>query len=191
MTVYGYVRKGFPSNEIEQVRHLMTYNCEELFVENNSLFEETELTKLLDTLQPNDQVIVTTLKVFGKGLRGLKPLMALFQEKAIRLISSDDQVDTSKMPAFYQLFDLFLETDTACRSERMKENIDLARQGGRVIGRPTIDDHTIDRISFLYHDQKWSMRQIANECGVSLGSVYKYTQQEERTKSKTELEVKG
>lgn len=190
MTVYGYVRKGFPQSEIKQVEKIMQHKCEELFFENQLLCEEAKLKEMLEKLRPKDYVIIMTLKVFGKGLRELKTLMALFREKDIYFISIDDQVDTSNDPSFYKIFDLLLETDVVCRSERIKENINLARQGGRVIGRPAIDDHTIEQISFLYHEQKWSMRQIANECGVSLGSVYKYTQQEDCIKKETRLSVK-
>lgn len=177
MATYGYVRKGFPCNETEQLTQIMVYQCDELFFESSSLLDAMELENLLTRLEPEDSVVVANLKVFGKNLQHLKPVIARFKEKDIRLISTGDYVNTQADTFFYPLFDIFSEMDFECKSERIKQQIVLAKEVGKNVGRPTLSEGTIERIYSLYHEYEWSMRRIANECKVSLGSVFKYTQE--------------
>ncbi|MBP1040232.1 recombinase family protein [Vagococcus sp. BWB3-3] len=176
MTRYGYIRKGFPYSETDQIRQVMTRDCEELFFEGGTLLEVQQLEALLTRLETGDQVIVASLQVFGQNMQHLTPIITEFKSKQIQLVSLQDQLDTRRDSFFYPLFEVLSVMDSECKSERIKQQIVLARDEGKVIGRPAIDETTIDRIYQLYHEYKWSMRRIATECGVSLGSVFKYTQ---------------
>ncbi|MBP1042814.1 recombinase family protein [Vagococcus sp. BWB3-3] len=179
MAIYGYVRKGFPNNETEQLTSVMTYSCDELFFESSSLLEATELAELISRLKEHDSVVVASLKVFGMNLQHLRPILTQFQQLKVRLVSIIDHVDTEIDTFFYPLFDVFSEVDFDCKSERIKQQIVHAREIGKNVGRPTLDDPTIEQIYSLYHEYKWSMRRIATECNVSLGSVFKYTQEKQ------------
>ncbi|MBP1042767.1 recombinase family protein [Vagococcus sp. BWB3-3] len=178
MTKYGYVRKGFPTSEKDQLTGILSYGCDEVFLEAHSLMEFRELDILLSVLKMGDVLVVTNLKVFGKKFQGLRSLIDLCRDKQVQLISLEDQLDSNKAYDFFDLLDLLGRIDFACRSERTKQQIQLSREIGQTIGRPAIDKKKIERIYYLYHDKKWAMRKIATECDVSLGSVYKYIHQE-------------
>ncbi|MBP1040128.1 recombinase family protein [Vagococcus sp. BWB3-3] len=177
MAIYGYVRKGFPMNESTQLAHILTYNCDELFIEGALIQEETEWSLLVDKLVEEDTLVVMSLKAFGKNLAQLSEVVAQLRELRIRLISIEDQLDTHVDTSFYETLGLVATTVSECKSVRIRQQIRLAREIGKNIGRPTLDEETIKQIGSLYHDQKWSMRRIATECDVSLGSVYKYIHQ--------------
>jgi AcrR family transcriptional regulator len=41
-----------------------------------------------------------------------------------------------------------------------------------------VSEETIERIRFLYKFRSYTLREIAEECNVSLGTAYKYVQEE-------------
>lgn len=49
-------------------------------------------------------------------------------------------------------------------------------------GRPRISNEKKDKIIFLSHNKKMTIREIAEEVGVSLGIAYKYADLEKRKK---------
>lgn len=179
MTTYGYVRKGFPTSEKEQLAEILSFGCDEVFLEAHSLLEFRELDALLSVLKMGDVLVVTNLKVFGKKFQDFKAIMDICHDKQVQLISLGDQLDSQAVYGFYDLMMVLGSADFACRSERTKQQIQLSREYGQTIGRPTIDKRKVEQIYYLYHDKKWAMRKIAAECDVSLGSVYKYIHQEE------------
>lgn len=65
-------------------------------------------------------------------------------------------------------------------SERVKYSAFLAKQDDSAWGRPAIASEVRMRIFRLYHIDKKSVRKIASECDVSIGTVSKYINQLER-----------
>lgn len=51
-----------------------------------------------------------------------------------------------------------------------------ARRRGKIGGIPKISKETVERIKILYNDRSYTLREIAEECDVSLGTAYKYVQ---------------
>lgn len=49
-----------------------------------------------------------------------------------------------------------------------------AKKGGSFPGRPSVSDEKINRIQELYGHRNKTIRQIADICGVSVGTAYKY-----------------
>lgn len=66
------------------------------------------------------------------------------------------------------------EIETNVISERVQNGIEVAKRKGKILGRPKIDQDVAKRIKFLYKQQNKTIREVANECDVSIGSVYKY-----------------
>lgn len=187
MTTYGYIRKGFPMSETDQLTELLTYGCDEFFLEDYFLKNDKELEVLLSRIAAGDQVVVAQLQVFGRTIQQLSTIMLAFERQQIRFVSLRDDVDTQADSSFYSVFELFSRVDGECRSERMKQQLAVSREDGRNIGRPALNEKTIQRVYDLYHEKKWPMRKIAEACDVSLGSVFKYTQKGEASTSESAM----
>lgn len=181
MKVYGYVRKGYPIGTTEQLKLVCQYNCDVVFVEEELLFKDVELRKLLEEIKPNDCLYIASLKVFGKNLQELIILMKLLCEKAIRLICWEDDLDTSKPLSFYEIAQLVAGTEISRQRHQIKKSVVLKRAPLLTSGRPTINDQTIEDIKKYYLKDKYTLREISEKCHVSLGTVHKYVK---RTKSK-------
>ncbi len=70
--------------------------------------------------------------------------------------------------------------DAKIRSARVVEAIDNRRKAGVVLGRPKVETKVQENIYDLYVVQQRSMREVAEACDVSLGTVYKYVHQIKR-----------
>lgn len=181
MTSYGYVRKGFPYTETKQLQQVIKYECDELFFEQRNLEESAELAKLITRLRAEDTLIVATLRVFGDDLEHLIPYVQQLQQQKIKLISINENLDSSKDIYFYFLFERLIidrDEDRASFSTRRGN-----RNREVVTGRPTIDAKLKRQIFELYNNQKMTMRQIVDECNVSLGTVSKYSKKVEAVAS--------
>ncbi len=77
---------------------------------------------------------------------------------------------------FYDLVSEIAEMESFVISERTTRGIQKARRSGRVGGRPKVSEETIEEIRYLYHNQSYTLREIAEKCDVSLGTAYKYVQ---------------
>lgn len=177
MSVYGYVRKDYPYNLTTQVVRVIKYECDEFFFEERNFSKTSELERLLNKIKTNDTIVVSNLRVFGKSFQHLKPIIKTLNEKQINLVSLDEQINCENTSFFYTLFNNLSIMDRDCRNTNIKQRIILVRHEPQSVGRPTLSDETAERIYQLYHEKKWSMRKISLECDVSLGSVYKYTQE--------------
>jgi DNA invertase Pin-like site-specific DNA recombinase len=66
--------------------------------------------------------------------------------------------------------------DTFVISERTSRGIQDAKVKGVIGGRPKVSDLKIEKIKYLYEKRGYTLREIADECEVSLGTAYKYIQ---------------
>lgn len=188
MTHYGYIRKDYPIGIMEQLTCLQAYGCETVYVEQTAFSCEEECQVLVSQLKPGDTVVVASLQVFAKTIKELGELFETFDQQEIRLISVRDDVDTqaSEGLSFYQITQLLGREEDAYHRQKMVQRIAEARQAGQMIGRPTVSDEVKERIQQLYLTHKLPLREIANECGVSLGTVHKYVHE---AKEKEQLEA--
>lgn len=177
MSVYGYVRKVYPINVTEQLKQIMPYACETVFIEEASLSDDSELNSLLDQIVTGDIVVVASLKVFGKSLSELIALLQFFYDKAIRLVCLEGELDTQNPLSFYEAAQLVAESEIARKQHQLRRSLILTRVKDSPAGRPTIKSETINNIQRYYIRDKLTLREIAEKCHVSLGTVHKYTKQ--------------
>lgn len=176
MTVFGYARKDYPSQIAIQLHTLMTYDCEKIYVENHSFDEEIEWGQMLVELKKGDTLVVDSLTVFGKRLKALTDLLTRLKDQGIRLISVNESLNSDDHYSFIDIASILWRVDSDCQSQYTKERLAHIKSTGKHLGRPTINQQTIDQIIQLHHQHKLNYREISEQCGVSLGSVHKYIQ---------------
>lgn len=178
MAIYGYIRKQTPSNTVMQLHNLMAFDCDDIFIEEETLDNHKELEKLLLQLNNEDVLVVENISSFGKVANELNDLFNSLFNKSVRLISREDALDSDNTYSFYQLLQVMTSINKECSSRMMKERIAVSREKGLRFGRPPLDEAKIDEIKQLYHHDKLSMRDIVSKCQVSLGTVHKYVTNE-------------
>lgn len=177
MTVIGYAREDYPIQMSLQTSRLLAYECEQLFIDKRSFDEDKQLQLVLSKLKEDDVLVVESLSVFGKNLAGLITILEQLAKQNVRLVSISEMLDSEKQPDFYEHSVIIFNVISEQRSEYTKQRLEKYRLTGSQLGRPSIDDETIEKMQKLYEEKKMTLREIAAECDVSLGSVHKYVNQ--------------
>lgn len=180
MTTYGYIRKKVPSETTKQLQEVMRFDCEDIYIEEESLEIDTELEKMLNRLESHDTLIVESVCSFGKSSNELNHIFERLFSKNIHLISRQESLDTHDSCCFYELTQLIFKVNKECSSRVVKQRIALSKEKGHTFGRPPLNHQTIKEIKSLYRCNKLSMRAIAEKCNVSLGTVHKYVTEAEQ-----------
>lgn len=177
MVNYGYIRKEFPIETMKQIQALLPYECVELFIEDSKLGEESELNRLLSLSNPGDMIVVYHSCAFEKNLRNYAKIVEKFKHKKISLLSLEEKIDTREQSNYYNFVRKIAEMEHYVIQKKTIRGIKNAREDGRIGGRPKITEHTIKHIIHLRNTQNLPLRQIAEVCNVSLGTVHKYLQE--------------
>lgn len=171
MATIGYVYLSINDKYVrEQMDAIQRYGV------NRTIFNESEIK----FLQPGDEVVIYELKSFGKTVIQLASFIDNLTKKQIHLtlIKKEsfmaDLTDEQFLSILYEL----AEIDSFVISERTSKGIRIAKQSGRVAGRPKLSDGKIKHIKYLYKSGGYTLREIAEECDVSLGTAYKYVNKE-------------
>lgn len=184
MTIVGYAYttedKGYLSSQLEK---LGKHGCDKIVLETDGLKTVThphvELEAAIETMEAGDKLVIFELVCLGKSIIQLAEFITELDEKGIDLIVLEKEADLASIDdaTYTAMIKNMAQMEKAIIRERTSRGLEEARRNGRIGGRPRISEETVERIQFLYHNNKYTLRQIAEECNISLGTAYKYTQE--------------
>lgn len=183
MASYAYLRKEYPISLMDQLEKIINYKCDDIFIEETEITKTYELERLLSSLQSENQLLVYDIRVLAKGPKGLRKLFEQLQSNDIHLISLQDNLDTKETLKFYDNVLLGLSIEETYRKCLIQQRLDEVKLDGQVLGRPSVDTKIISKIVFLFEKKGKSMREIAEICQVSLGTVHKYIKKNVKMKN--------
>ncbi|MBO0428369.1 recombinase family protein [Vagococcus fluvialis] len=170
MNRFGYINvENLTEREFQQQLIIMNDFGIEII-----LYDPNELSYL----RKDTELFLYDLSSLDKTILQLEEFFNYLKEKNIRLTFMNDASPLSHLSGDI-ILPILMElviTERKILSKRTVKGIEEARRKGNIGGRPTISEETIERIKYLYQNQFGSMREIAAECGISLGTAYKYVQ---------------
>ena len=183
MTKYGYAYSATGDSLEKQVETLKKYGVENIVVESATESVDNvhaDLDNLVATLVQGDQIVVQRLICIGKSIIQLADFLNMLEEKGASLVVVEKATELSGLTdeAYAQSIKSFAKMEKDIIRERTSRGLEFARKNGRIGGRPKISQETVEKIQFLYNNNKYTLRQIAEECQISLGTAYKYTQEQ-------------
>ena len=134
------------------------------------------LNYILELLVAGDRLIVINLSNLNRTLTELAIFFKKIQEKQIKLVilNKDDVFSSMTDSDFFNfIIDLHEENKSVIR-EKTKITTDKKQ------GRPKLSQEKIERIRWLRLKKKYPLREVAKLCDVSVGTVYKYCDQQEQ-----------
>lgn len=176
MSKVGYTAMYGPEERMK----LLNAGVEKIILHDPSMTEIESFRHYLLRNHGNEIVLVSLASV-GPNVTTSSLLSTLLwlQERGQTFQVIEQGIDTRVSDFQYRdLLISFGKTDQAARKLQTKEGLERARRKGKIIGRPKIDSETAKRIYFLYHTQNETIRQIAMDCNVSIGTVHKYANKE-------------
>lgn len=163
----------------EEKKRLLRAGVEKIIIGDKGLTEIESFTNCLNQNQSH-QIVLVSLASIGPSVttRELVDTLLVLRRtrKSFHVINQGVDVRVSDCQ-YRDLLLKFGETDQAAYKIRTKVGLEKARLNGKIGGRPKINQEVAERIYFLYHTQKETLRQIASDCNVSIGTAYKYANQ--------------
>ncbi|MGY3767135.1 recombinase family protein [Vagococcus vulneris] len=183
MKKIGYVNKnGNSSYEKQQMVALEEFGVQNLTVpmtSDTAVQADIVLEDIVSSLMEDDELVVYELRSIGKSIIQLADFLEYLKRRGIKLVVLnkgavyENVSDNNYLEMILQI----AEMEKSIIRERTTKGLQEARKNGRVGGRPKISQETIDQIRYLYNNNRYTLRQIAEECNISLGTAYKYVQE--------------
>ena len=192
MTMYGYARVSrHDQNEARQINALVNFgvNPDFIFIDKCSGkdFNRPQYQKMLDTLQPNDTVVVQSIDRFGRNYYdNLNQVHTIRNEKHADFVVIDSptidtrnnlepdgnlMVDMSIMVASHQA-----EREYNYIHQRQAEGIAIAKQKGIHCGHPyKTKPENFDEVYQQWKDKQISGRSAAQLLGVNPSTFLRWT----------------
>lgn len=179
---YAYATKDreYLTKELEA---LGKFGCDQIAIETDIEGETThphkELDAIMEKISEGDEIIVYELLCIGKSVIQLADFFKELEAKGAKLsiLHKEESIANIDDATYIEMIKQMAKMEKAIIRERTSRGLEEARRHGRIGGRPRISEETVARIKFLYHNNKYTLRQISEECGISLGTAYKYIQE--------------
>lgn len=174
----GYMRPYYEDKDCQiQLKKLTQLNCSKIIKEEHSSAKKrTQLEYILDTIQPDDKIIVTKLFVIADSTRHLVELLEIIETKGAYVQSLLEGIDTSKKNGynFSDIVKHLVEFQSDVISEKTKKGLYEAKQKGVTTGRPRKPDENVKRAIKMYQSKKYSLSEIKKDTGISKSTLYRY-----------------
>jgi DNA invertase Pin-like site-specific DNA recombinase len=181
--IIGYARVSTKDQNLDlQLDALKKEGCEKIFEETmtGSQKERPVLNQLLETLRPDDVLVVWKLDRLGRSLKHLIGIVTQLLEMSVGIKSIQDPVDTTNSHGrlIFNIFASLSEFERDLIRERTFAGLSSARARGRLGGRPKglspKAESTACAAETLYLEGNLGVSQIASKLGISKGTLYTY-----------------
>lgn len=189
---YGYVRVSKKDQLVErQVTGIKSYypNIEDnnIYIEYDSGMnnQRTEYLKLLEILSEGDELIIHELDRLGRDKEYLKKQLIYFSEKKIilRVLELPTTLHSFSQETLWvgdminniilEVYISLAEREREKLSIRTKQGLQAARERGELIGRPPLNQKSVDLAIKLYN-QGYEIKEICQMVKISRKTLYKY-----------------
>lgn len=121
---------------------------------------------------PHTQIVVVNVESLGLALTHYDKIAQVVNEYRCDLHFMEKELEDDHL--YLHVLEGLAKRDYVMMSQRTHRGLEKAKEKGHIGGRPHIDPEVIQKIQMLHYRKKKSLREISAECGVSLGTVYKY-----------------
>ena len=179
MKLVGYAREGKSRETLEaQITSLMDHGLklDNIFKERRSYLdgERPALSECINSLEPRDTLVVTSLNQIAKSITHLTQLKSSLEEIEVGFIVINQGIDTSKKQNLdlFSIITVFSEFEMDLRLERQLEGIQKAKNSGVRFGRKPIDNKVIQNVKKLFLDGM-SVGQISIKLALGRSTIYR------------------
>lgn len=184
MSDVGYVWVGPLEHSSEYQRDLLKQAGVTRIFEDISANSVTptrpQLTEALDTIGPDDTLVIWRLDRLAGTLPHVLSLLELLGNRGVGVRSLAEDLDTTgnQGQPLLKIVHAFTELERTLTRERTMVGVYAARARGRVGGRPrALSDTNVERVLML-RDEGASVREIAQQLGTSRATVYRALEQQ-------------
>jgi hypothetical protein len=176
MSFIGYARVSSYGQSLEVQLEKLNY-CDKVFQEKQSARtdDREQLQLCLDYVRDGDSLVITKLDRLARSTRDLLNIMNRLEEKNVKLVVLDQQIDTSSATGMllFTMLGAIATFENDLRKDRQQQGIALAKRKGIKFGRKhSLSNHQISDIC-LKRASGVKIVDLMNEFNVSKASVYR------------------
>ncbi|CAM4002329.1 recombinase family protein [Catellicoccus marimammalium] len=181
MTKLGYYRAHEEEElNLQAEEALINADCDDIMIEpfgyESGKAQYKVLSETIQNLHAGDVICIYDVVDLQKSVIQLSAFFKEVERNDLQVEILNLGITGISMEKYIELIHNLANMEKNLIRRRTSQGLKKARTEGRVGGRPRVSQETIDRIQFLYDTDKYSLREIAEQCGISLGTAYKYVQ---------------
>jgi DNA invertase Pin-like site-specific DNA recombinase len=176
----GYARVSTSDQNPElQLDALRAAGCEKIFEEKASgaKRDRPTLTEALQYTRAGDTLVIWKLDRLARSLKQLLETVETLEQQGVGLLSLTESIDTSSASGklVFHLFGALAEFERSLIRERTIAGLAVARERGRVGGRPrALSEIDVAKAKAMLRDPEITAKQVARTLGVSVSTLYTY-----------------
>lgn len=180
----GYVRVSTKEQNTARQDNLMSQlSVDKVFIDKVSGkdIQRPELHRMMEFVREGDMVVVESISRFARNTKDLLELTATLKEKGVQFVSQKETIDTNTPAGEFMLavFGALAQLERAYILDRQAEGIAIAKEEGRMNGRPR---KAVDSFEAVYQEVKAGKKtasQGARELGISRSTWYRKAEEYE------------
>lgn len=178
MAIIGYARVSTTHQKLDtQLVAFEEYGVDTIYKEYESGRKKNRpvLEQLLKELAPGDTLVILKLDRLARGTQHLLKLLDFFETHNINFVSIDNHIDTSTPMGklIFTIMGAFAEMEACLIRERVMAGLEVARQKGVKLGRPS-KINNIERALYLYQHTDHEISHIVTECEITPPTLYRH-----------------
>ncbi len=176
MSFIGYARVSSYGQSLEVQLEKLTH-CDKVFQEKQSARtdDREQLQLCLDYVRDGDSLVITKLDRLARSTRDLLNIMQRLEDKKVKLVVLDQQIDTSTATGMllFTMLGAIATFENDLRKDRQMQGIALAKRKGIKFGRKY--SLTDDQVISLREKRSQGIKiaDLMAEFKVSKASVYR------------------
>ena len=189
----GYIRTSTIDQNLDRQKQIMKdYNVDLLYSEQESGKDTNRpiLNKMLNSIRPNDEVIISSLDRLSRNYKDLKEIIQIIKDKGAILTivdapflnfnTNNPTLDTAMFDIFLSLLGYIAQNEREKILERQRQGIEQAKLRGVYNGHPIKyhahaknpqDRFIYESVVSMLQDKK-PVQSIANHVGIAKSTVY-------------------
>ncbi len=179
MSKIGYIRvSSIDQNTDRQEVALKELKVDKIFTEKLSgkNTNRPELNKMLDYISEGDTLYIESISRLARSTKDLLSLVQILQEKDVDLVYLKENIDTTTPQGRFILtiFGALSELERENILQRQREGIEIAKQNGKVLGRPLIEQpKDWDKVITLWSREEITAIEAMKRLNVNRGTFYR------------------
>lgn len=176
----GYARVSTQDQNLQlQTDALKQAGCEKIFLEkaSGSQRDRPELLSAMEYMREGDTLVVWKLDRLARSMNQLIETIATLEKQGIGFHSITEAFDTTTAGGklIFHIFGALAEFERAVIKERTLAGLKVARERGRIGGRPRSMSQTdIKTAKSLLRDPEFSVAEVARRLNVSPATLYRH-----------------
>lgn len=188
MSKIGYIRvSSVDQNTDRQEVALKELKVDKIFIEKLSgkNTNRPELHRMLDYVREGDVLYIESISRLARSTKDLLSLVQTLQDKHVDLVSLKENIDTTTPQGRFILtiFGALSELERENILQRQREGIEIARQNGKVLGRPVIEiPKDWDKVINLWNRGEITAIEAMKRLNMNRGTFYRRLKSKKQSK---------